>query len=160
GSATYYVVITYVGAAGETLASSQSSQSVSSSHLLVVTSPTSATGATSYNIYVSTSSGTQTLQNTSPINIGTNWNEPTTGLLAGVPVPKDVGNSDLTQLTLHPGLSQADRVTQFLYDFRDRQVVEKESVQASEGSTTHRPIFYTVYDNMDEATRMYRYDGD
>ncbi len=71
-----------------------------------------------------------------------------------------VGDSNLTQVTQHPANSQPDRVTQYLYDWRGRQVVEKDGVQSSESDGTHRPITYTVYDNLGEVTESDRYDGD
>jgi hypothetical protein len=41
-----------------------------------------------YNIYIATTEGSETLQNTSPIPLGTNWTEPGTGLITtGVAVP-------------------------------------------------------------------------
>jgi len=54
---------------------------------LVVTTPTllfnqTSNGATysSYNVYVGTEEGSETLQNNSPITLGTNWTEPTSGI--------------------------------------------------------------------------------
>lgn len=86
-STTYYVKVTYVDATGESTASSETSQAVAASHLLTVTSPGSSGLATGYNVYVSTTTGTETLQNASPIAIGTGWTEPTSGLIAGTSPP-------------------------------------------------------------------------
>ena len=83
---TYYVKLTYNTAAGQTLPSSESSLAVAADYLLVVASPASATGVTSYNVYVSTSTGAETLQ-ASGIAIGTSWTEPTSGLVAGAAFP-------------------------------------------------------------------------
>jgi hypothetical protein len=80
---TYYVKTTYVTAAGETLPSAESSLAVAANNVLGVTSPAAQSGATGYNVYVSTSTGTETKQNSAPIAIGTNWTEPTSGLIAG-----------------------------------------------------------------------------
>ncbi len=100
---TYYVVVTYVTALGSTVESSRSSLAVSANNLLSVTSPSSATGATGYNVYVSTASGTELLQNASPIAIGTNWTEPTSGLLTNTaPAPTGVGDSTFTETIQHP----------------------------------------------------------
>lgn len=91
-STTYYVRITYVNGAGETLASTEVSFAVGANNVLVVASP-AASGAGSYaatgwNVYVSSSTGTETKQNgATPIAIGTNWTEPTTGLVAGGSLP-------------------------------------------------------------------------
>jgi hypothetical protein len=71
-NATYYVVVTYVTAAGETVASPESSLLITASNkLLHVASPPSATGATGWNVYVGPSSADGQLQNGAPIAIGT-----------------------------------------------------------------------------------------
>ena len=87
--ATYYVKIAYVTASGQTLPSSEVSLAVASSHLLNVASPAapSPASATGWNVYVSTSTGTETLQNATPTAIGTNWTEPTSGLISGAALP-------------------------------------------------------------------------
>jgi hypothetical protein len=87
GARTEYVKVTYVGADGETVASAESSQAVTASHLLKVTSPVASTGMTGYNVYASDSTGTETLQNASPTTIGTDWTEPTSGLIFGAGIP-------------------------------------------------------------------------
>jgi hypothetical protein len=84
---TYYVKITYVTASGETVASSESSLAVGANDVLVVDSPSATAGATGWNAYVSTSTGTETKQTTSPVAIGTNWTEPTSGLIGGSALP-------------------------------------------------------------------------
>lgn len=79
--ATYFVKITYVTASGETTGSTEASLAVAGSRLLTVASPTPATGARGYNVYVSTGSGTEAIQTVSePIAIGTDWTLPTAGL--------------------------------------------------------------------------------
>lgn len=95
---TYYVKITYVNALGETLPSTETTQAALINTLLTVTSPAAQTGATGYNVYVSTATGTETKQNTTPIAIGTPWTEPTTGLIAGdaLPTSNTTGNAQLT----------------------------------------------------------------
>lgn len=84
---TYYVKTTYTGSSGETLASVESSYSVAVNNVLVVQSPAVMPGATGYNVYVSTATGTETKQNASPVAIGTAWTEPTTGLISGAALP-------------------------------------------------------------------------
>jgi RHS repeat-associated protein len=159
---TYYVKIAYVfnGPAGP--GSSESSLAVSANKLLQVASPATSPGATGYNVYVATASGSETLQNSSPVAIGTAWTEPTTGLISTkeAPFTSGVGDSNLTQQTAYPGGSQANRVENLYYDWRDRLVATKDGVQASESTTVHRPIVYTTYDNLDEATQVQEYDGD
>jgi RHS repeat-associated protein len=71
-----------------------------------------------------------------------------------------VGDSNLTQMTQFPGGSAAPRVCQYFFDFRDRLVASKCGVQAAEDTTTHRPITYDTYDNLNEVTSHSQYDGD
>jgi hypothetical protein len=77
---TYYVKIAYVFGGPAGVGSAESSLAVAANNLLTVTSPSSAAGATGYNVYAATASGLETLQNTTPIAVGTNWTEPVTGL--------------------------------------------------------------------------------
>jgi RHS repeat-associated protein len=80
--------------------------------------------------------------------------------------PSSVGDSNLTRLTERPDPNPdpahraTDRVTQYFYDWRDRQVASKSGVQGTEDTTTHRPISYSVYDNLGEVTTAQVYDGD
>lgn len=87
GATTYFVKITYVNNGGETVGSLESSLAVAANNLLVVTSPSSSGNATGWNVYVSTSTGTETKQNTTLNTIGTNWTEPTSGLVSGSSPP-------------------------------------------------------------------------
>ncbi len=48
----------------------------------------------------------------------------------------------------------------FAYDWRDRLVATKSGVQSSENDGTNRPIYFYVYDNLDEATSVSQYQGD
>ena len=84
---TYYVKITYVDGGGESLPSTEASKSVLLNNLLTVASPAASGLATGYNVYVSTATGTETLQNSTPIAIGTGWVEPSTGLVSGAALP-------------------------------------------------------------------------
>jgi hypothetical protein len=84
---TYYVKITYVDSTGETTASSESSLAVSANNLLSVASPGASGLAVGWNVYVSTSTGTETLQNSAPLGVGANWTEPASGLVSGVSPP-------------------------------------------------------------------------
>lgn len=86
-AATYYVKTTYVAGAGETLPSAESTLAVVADDVLNVASPVGSGGATGYNVYVSTATGTETKQNAAPIAIGTPWVEPVTGLIAGAALP-------------------------------------------------------------------------
>jgi hypothetical protein len=79
-AATYYAVVTYVNALGETGPSPEASLAVATGNLLVVASPAAVGSAIAYNVYVSTVSGAEKLQNGSPVPLGQNWLEPAAGL--------------------------------------------------------------------------------
>ncbi len=86
--ATLYVKVTYINSYGsETIASVEASLAVSDNNLLIVDSPSVESGATGYNIYVGTISNNETLQNTVPYAIGTNWILPTSGLITSANIP-------------------------------------------------------------------------
>jgi hypothetical protein len=156
------VKLTYIISGVESAASVESSLAVSVNNLLTVTSPSSVTGATGYNVYVASYSGGEIKQNTTAIAIGTNWTEPTSGLVTGTAAPPNSGVGDglLTQSVQYPGGTTAVRVTNNYFDWRDRLVATKSGVQASEDTTTHRPILYYTFDNLSETTAVDRYDGD
>lgn len=93
---TYYVALTYQSIDGESLAGPESSLAVAANKVLGVASPSdppAATIATTYNVYVGTTSGVLTKQNTVPIAIGTAWTEPNTGLIAGAAPPATWGTT-------------------------------------------------------------------
>src|SRR5579884_4168059 len=71
-----------------------------------------------------------------------------------------VGDGNLTQETDYPGLGAPNRVTDYWYDWRDRQVAMKSGVSASENDGVNRPIIVTTYDNLDEAIETQQYAGD
>ena len=81
----YYVRCTWQTAAGETIASSETSLSVSANNVLNVAAPSSPpAGVTGWNVYVSNTAGgganTEKKQNTTLLTLGTAWVEPTSGL--------------------------------------------------------------------------------
>ena len=91
-----YTRVTFVDSLGnESTGSTEGAYlNVPANNLLVVTTPTlnftaNATGVqySSYNVYVGATSGSEVLQTASPIAIGVNWTEPTSGLIGGVSVP-------------------------------------------------------------------------
>lgn len=108
---TYYVRLTYQTPYGETMWGTEASFVVSANNLLVVTSPAGSSGAAfsiGWNVYVDTVSGSETKQNTPTyIDIGTDWTEPTTGLIAGDDPPLTWGTtlSFLRQPRKVPGFS-------------------------------------------------------
>jgi hypothetical protein len=90
---TYFVRTTYVTAAGETAASLESSLAVPANNLLQVASPPAdiLNLAIGWNVYVSSTAGTETLQNgTTPIAIGTAWTEPTSSAIIGAALPQAI----------------------------------------------------------------------
>jgi RHS repeat-associated protein len=72
----------------------------------------------------------------------------------------EVGDSNLTTSTDYPGGGADDRVNLSYYDWRNRLVATKVGAQVSESDGTHRPIYYTEYDNLNEAVSQEQYDGD
>lgn len=101
GARTYYVKYTYVNDTGETLASPSSTESIGANQLLKFVAPSSVvrvTGTKRINVYVSTVSGSETLQGYVEVANQTEtetdqvintliWTEPTTGLIAGDALP-------------------------------------------------------------------------
>ena len=111
----YGVRQTYISPIGESLAGAGASLTVAANYLLEANSPPAENGAVSYNLYVNVLStnpakfiaglnsgalngaplnGTNkravsppTKQNASPTPIGTNWTEPTSGLIVGAALP-------------------------------------------------------------------------
>lgn len=69
----YYVEATYVSAQGQTVDSPEATYTTTTGNCLQVASPATETGATGWNVYVSTNTNNETLQNASPIAIGTSW---------------------------------------------------------------------------------------
>ncbi len=70
------------------------------------------------------------------------------------------GDGNLTKVTLKPGGGSADRVTAMAYDWRNRLVVTKEGVEATESEAVNRPVTYFDVDNLGRAIRTRVYDGD
>jgi YD repeat-containing protein len=66
----------------------------------------------------------------------------------------------LTKSTQIPGGSEANRVSQFFYDWRDRQVAVKNGVEVSESTSLNRMISYVEYDNLNQVIVSEMYDGD
>lgn len=96
-SNTFYVVVTYVNALGETQGSPESVTTLGSNRLLVVASPSSATGVIGYNVYVGFGPGGEQKQNGSPIAIGTAWTMGGNGVVQGVPPPQIATNGYFSQ---------------------------------------------------------------
>ena len=71
-----------------------------------------------------------------------------------------VGDGNLTQETQYPGGGATNRVTDYWYDWRDRQVAEKDGVESTETDGVNRPLTVTTYDNLNEAIETQVYDGD
>jgi RHS repeat-associated protein len=71
-----------------------------------------------------------------------------------------VGDSNLTKSTQIPGGSEANRVSQNFYDWRNRLVASKSGVETSESTSLNRFISYSTYDNLSQVTESEVYDGD
>ncbi len=94
---TYFVTVSYVivydNGTEETLCSVETSIVVPANYLLAVTSPPNppdfsfSSPTVNYNVYVSETSGAETLQTTMTVPIGTDWQEPLTGLITGTAMP-------------------------------------------------------------------------
>lgn len=132
---TYYVKVTYINQYGsETIASAESSLAVATGDLLVVSSPSVLSGATGYNIYVSVTTGAETLQNPVPYAIGSDWTLPTGGLILGA-VPPTINNTgwEVFNIFVVDPVATATYTTQVIdSEFNDTLRVY-ESVQASMG---------------------------
>jgi hypothetical protein len=83
GQQTIYGVATYVTGSGESMPSNEVTITVSADNLYTVASPPAQTGATGWNWYANASTGTEILQNSTPIAIGTSFIEADTGLVSG-----------------------------------------------------------------------------
>ncbi|MGH9406339.1 MAG: hypothetical protein ACRD3D_10960 [Terriglobia bacterium] len=77
---TYYVTITYLNALGESLPSVEVSLTVPAGNFLAVDSPAASGNATAFNVYASSASGAERLQNASPTALGQEWIMPAAGL--------------------------------------------------------------------------------
>ena len=88
-SRTYYITITYTTTNGESVVSEEQTQVIGANNVLTVTSPVSVSGATGYNVYHHTVSGSLKLQTTSPVAIGTNYTEATGSLNDGAAPPTE-----------------------------------------------------------------------
>ena len=65
-------------------------------------------------------------------------------------------SSDLVAL---PGIG-ANRVSEFAYDWRDRQVMSKSGVEAVEAESVNRQVSWQSYDNLGQVISRAQYDGD
>jgi hypothetical protein len=85
----YFVRTTFVTATGETGTSTEQNLVVPAGSLLQVDNPQPdpAALAIGWNVYVSTSAGTEILQNASPISLNASWTEPAAGLLTAGQAP-------------------------------------------------------------------------
>jgi RHS repeat-associated protein len=173
---TYYIVYTYVNSSGQSLPSVETAASVPAGNVITVDSPPTMSGATGYDVYISETpgpnftAGSEVLQNSSPIAIGSNWTELNPGVVGvGLPVPSDVGESNLTEVDQHVSATAAnDHVTLNLYDWRDRLIATKQGAvmsgtipnPAGETDGQHRLITFDQLDNAGETIGTYTYAGD
>ncbi|MBA4192465.1 MAG: hypothetical protein C0467_31235, partial [Planctomycetaceae bacterium] len=71
-----------------------------------------------------------------------------------------VGDGNVTKVTAYPGGGAAARVTQAWFDWRNRAVAVKAGVEVSESTSVNRPLYYTDYDNLNQAIKTRLYDAD
>lgn len=83
----YFVTVTYATPTGETTASPEANLNIAADNELVVQSPPWISGAMGWNVYVSTATGTEKLQNSAPIGLGTNWTQTTLPITSGPSAP-------------------------------------------------------------------------
>lgn len=85
---TYYVVLTYKTALGETTISSRSSKLIQADYVVTVTDPSNRwpENVTAVRVYASESSGSEKYQDEITVQGGT-WQEPNTGLLTATAFP-------------------------------------------------------------------------
>jgi hypothetical protein len=72
----------------------------------------------------------------------------------------DSGDGNLTQTTQYPGGDASNSVTDYWFDWRDREVAVKLGVSESESDGVNRPLTVTSYDNLNEAIETQVYNGD
>jgi hypothetical protein len=84
---TVWVTLTYTGTTVETVAGPESSIALNPSCLTVVASPPAEANATGYNVYIGGAPGDETLQNATPIALGTSYTEASVGFTQGVSPP-------------------------------------------------------------------------
>jgi hypothetical protein len=94
GARTYYWLVSFVTAYGVSLPCPEQSVALPASNLCQIASPAAPslpTVASGWNVYASSAMGEETLQNSSPIAIGTAWTEPSGGLVTGSAPPTTWG---------------------------------------------------------------------
>jgi hypothetical protein len=85
---TYFAVVTYVTATGETLASPEGILALPPNHVPIVDHPPSVAGATGWNCYIGLQSGDEQLQNGAPLSFAVNYTVPNLGIsLSGILPP-------------------------------------------------------------------------
>ncbi|MGC9261028.1 MAG: hypothetical protein ACP5I8_13265 [Phycisphaerae bacterium] len=92
-AATYYFKVAYNHGTDTTAASAESTTTLAADYSPIVDSPAAALNATTYSVYGSNSTGTETLQ-ASGIAIGTNWTMPGTALVAGGAAAPTIGTAN------------------------------------------------------------------
>jgi hypothetical protein len=139
-SGTYFVKFTWVyTGGGESLPSPEASQAVTSGQALNVTIPSFPSGVASANIYVSTSSGTETLQR----NITTTSTSFTAPLSAGASPPSSATFYKLTEI--------GDNVTTTAVD----NTPDNSLTITAPTSNTTGTYFNTIYVGPDQRGQMF-----
>jgi hypothetical protein len=123
GARTYYVQYTYESTHDSThpdmegLPSNEQNIAIPADNRFKITSPAAQNGIDRYYVYISTSSGNETKE-AGPINIGTDWTEPTTGLVGGgasVPSTNEACGTDNHGTAGYPGATSGAWYEDFRY---------------------------------------------
>lgn len=101
---TCFVRVTYTTLLGETAVSPEANLVIAANNLLQVAAPPADPNAraTGWNLYVGTSSGAETRQNSAPLALNASWTMPTTGLQPGPGLPSYIS------VTLNANVSNAN----------------------------------------------------
>ena len=95
------------------------------------------------------------------IHTGTPKAPDTIATTGPAPTASGIGEGDLTRVVQHVDATAADdRVTQNLFDFRDRLIATKQGAQATETDGANRLITYFNLDNLGETAATFTYAGD
>jgi hypothetical protein len=147
---TYFVKVTYTNAQGETTASAEANRAVAANRVLKVTSPIASTGATGYNVYVSLVTGTETKQTVAPITLGTDWTEPTSGLIAGSALPS-ANTADIPYTTGSPVNPTAPTISSWCMTSFGERIIATNYADAPQtflvGTDTHFSALATAAPN-------------
>lgn len=122
GAARYFVRLTYLTAMGETATSLEANINCPANQGFTIGAPgaDSLVLATGYNVYVSTTSYAETLQNVAPIGINSGWTLPGSGVVTGAAAPSFITIVENAALGGQPLAEGVDFEVDTLNGFVDR----------------------------------------